>query len=597
MFAAMKTSLTRAALLALAVAGLAGPALAQTSEPRPAKAAIAPAAAGMVAAADPRAVAAGQEILSRGGSATDAAIATMMVLGLVEPHSAGIGGGGFLMHYDAATRAVAAYDGREKAPAGAKADMFMGLDGKPMNFRDAVISGKSVGTPSLVAMLKLAHDKHGNLPWAQLFQPAIKLAEDGFVVSPRLSQMIGFVAQRGGPASAEGKAYLLGADGKPLPAGTVLKNPQYAAALRAIARQGPRALSRGPIAAQIVKSAQAGADGGTLSLADLRAYKPRTVTPICGPYRAYTVCGFPPPSSGGSTVLQILGLFERARPQPVGPQSADDWAAFLWASRLGYVDRDYYLADDTFAPVPLAGLIAKPYLDSRAPLIDLTKSPPAQIAPGDPSKFVGGDSLIGRWGSDTALPTTGTTHLTVVDGQGRAVVLTATVESIFGSQRMASGFFLNNQLTDFSLNPMLGGKPVANAVAAGKRPRSSMAPTIVLGPDGKMSFVVGSPGGSAIIAYVAKAVIGVVDWKLPMADAIALPNLVTRGAVVRAEIEKVDPDVAKQLAARGWTLQPTTLESSGLHGVRVLPNGNLEGGADPRREGTAAPATPPAPRR
>jgi gamma-glutamyltranspeptidase / glutathione hydrolase len=595
----MIRSFPRAAIAAVALAWLALPGHAQAPAPSPVlpKAAIAEPAAGMVTAADPRAVAAGQAMLNAGGSATDAAIAAMAVLGLVEPHSAGLGGGGFLMRYDPATRQVSAYDGREKAPAKATPDMFLGADGKPMPFRDAVVSGKSVGTPSLIAMLKLAHERGGKLAWSQLFDPAIKLAEDGFVVSPRLNQMIGFANGRGGLASAEARAYLLGPDGKPLPAGTLLKNPAYAASLRAIARQGPRALSRGPIAQAIVASAQAGPVGGTLSLADLRAYKPRVVTPVCGPYRGYRVCGFPPPSSGGSTVLQILGLYERARPQPVGPGNVDDWAAFLWASRLGYVDRDYYLADDAFVPVPLAGLIDGRYLNERATLVDLQKAAPAQIAPGDPSKQVGGESLIGKWGTDAAFPTTGTTHLTVVDGAGGAVALTATVESIFGSQRMAGGFFLNNQLTDFSLNPTLNGKPVANAVAPGKRPRSSMAPTIIVAPDGKLVGVVGSPGGSAIIAYVAKTVIGVIDWKQSMGDAIALPNLVTRGAVVRTEMDKLDPEIARQLTARGWTLQPTTLETSGLHGVRVLPDGRLEGGADPRREGTAAPATPSPPRR
>ncbi len=594
--------LPRAAVAAVALAYLTMPGMAQTAPQAPAaaplpKAAIADKAAGMVTAADPRAVAAGQAMLSAGGSATDAAIATMAVLGLVEPHSAGLGGGGFVMAYDPVKRQVSAYDGREKAPAGAAGDMFIGADGKPMNFREAVVSGKSVGTPSLIAMLKLAHDKHGKLPWAKLFDPAIKLADDGFVVSPRLNQMISFANGRGGLASAEARAYLLGADGKPLPVGTVLRNSDYAASLRAIARQGPRALSRGPIADAIVKSAQAGPVGGALSLADLRAYKPRAVTPVCGPYRGVRVCGFPPPSSGGSTVLQILSLYERVRPKPDGPGNADDWAAFLWASRLGYVDRDYYVADDEFVPVPTYGLIDAAYLNERAKLIDLTKAAPAQIAPGDPSKQVGGESLIGRWGSDGAFPTTGTTHLTVVDAAGGAVALTATVESIFGSQRMAGGFFLNNQLTDFALNPTLGGKPVANAVAPGKRPRSSMAPTIILGPERDLVGVIGSPGGSAIIAYVAKTVIGVVDWKQTMADAIALPNLVTRGAVVRTEMDKLDPEIARQLTARGWTLQPTTLETSGLHGVRILPDGRLEGGADPRREGTAGGADPPPRRR
>lgn len=562
--------------------------------PAPARSApAAPAGGGMSAAADPRAVDVANAILAEGGSATDAAIAAMMVLGLVEPQSAGIGGGGFLMHYDARRRQVTAFDGRETAPAGATPDMFLGPDGKPLNFVDGVTSGRSVGAPSLVPMLHMAHRKHGKLPWRRLFDPAVKLAEEGFVVSPRFNQMVGFVQARGGPASAAARAYLLGADGKPHPPGTVLRNPDYAATLRAIARQGPRAMQRGPIAAAIVAAAQAEPRGGTLSLADLAAYRPRQLTPLCGTFRTYRLCGMPPPSSGGVAVLEILGLYERVRPQPQGPKSVEDWSAYLWASRLGYADRDHYVADDAFVPVPTYGLIAPNYLDHRAKVIELAKAAPALVEPGDPSAVLGGESLLDRWGRESPSQSTGTTHLSIVDSAGNAVALTATVESLFGSQRFAAGFFLNNQLTDFSLVPTRNGKPVANAVAPGKRPRSSMAPFIVMDGDGRLVASLGSPGGNGIIAYVSKTIIGITDWNLSMQEAIALPNLIARAPQVRAEIERLGKETADALTARGWQLQPVNIEASGLHGVRVTESG-LQGGADPRREGKAEAAPPPA---
>jgi gamma-glutamyltranspeptidase/glutathione hydrolase len=550
-------------------------------------------AGGMSAAADPRAVDVANAILAEGGTATDAAIAAMMVLGLVEPQSAGVGGGGFLMHYAAKTEEVSAYDGREMAPAGAAPDMFLDEAGKPLAFPLAVTSGHSVGTPSLIAMLHMAHKEHGRLPWKRLFDPAIAMAEQGFVVSPRLAQWIQLIHGRGGPVSAEARAYLLTPEGQPKPAGVVIVNTAYAATLRAIAKDGPKVLQRGPIAEAIVAAARAEPRGGALTLADLAAYKPRAVTPLCGRFRVYRVCGMPPPSSGGVAVLEIISLFERARPKPAGPTDPDDVAAFLWASRLSYADRDHYLADDTFVPVPTYGLIAPAYLDARAKAIDLSKAAPGVVAPGDPAVVLGGESLLDRWGRETPDQSSGTTHLTVVDGAGNAVALTATVESLFGSQRMASGFFLNNQLTDFSLIPSRNGKPVANAVAPGKRPRSSMAPTIVMDADGDLVAALGSPGGSAIIGYVAKTVLGVTDWNLSMQEAITLPNFIARSGEVRAELKTIDPALAAALAARGWTLAPVTFEGSGVHGVQVTPKG-LAGGADPRREGAAraAPAAP-----
>ena len=551
---------------------------------------------GMVAAADPRAAAAGVEMLQRGGSAVDAAIATMLVLGLVEPQSAGIGGGAFGLTYDEESGVIQSYDGREWAPAGATPDMFLGENGQPMDFRQAVLSGRSVGTPSLIQTLYLMHQDQGVLPWADLFEPAIRLAEDGFVLSDRLHQMIAFGAERGRLRDIpELRGYFFDEAGAPLPVGTVIRNPAYAATLRAAAEQGPRAMTHGPIAEAIVAAAQAGPMGGTLTVEDLQAFEPRRLSPLCGPYRTLVVCGMGPPSSGGIAVLSILGTYERLRPDPVGPTDPDDWAAFLWASRLAYVDRDHYVGDDQFVPVPTQALVDPRYLASRAPLADLTRAAPDGLQPGDPSLVIGGESLLNRWGRDRTQEVPGTTHLSVVAPNGDAVALTATIESIFGSQRYAAGFFLNNQLTDFSLSPTRFGGEVANAVGPRKRPRSSMSPTIVVDQDGELQLVIGSPGGSAIISYVARSIIGYVDWDLSVQDALAQPIMVaSRPGAVRAEVQVLAPAIAEDLVARGWTLQPTTLEASGLHAIAVTPEG-LEGGADPRREGAAlSTLTPPA---
>ncbi len=542
---------------------------------------------GMVAAADPRAVDAGLEMLRRGGSATDAAIATMMVLGLVEPQSAGIGGGAFLLNYDQSANDIDAYDGRERAPAGATPNLFLDANGQPLPFRDAVASGLSTGAPSMVAMLEKAHADHGVLPWRDLFEPAIKLADEGFIVTPRLAALIAYVGVNSPlKQDPEAGAYFYDANGAPLAAGARRTNPKYAATLRAIQGRGARALQEGVIADEIVAQVRRAPRPGTLSLADLRNVAPRRLDPVCGAYRTYRVCGMGPPSSGGIAVLSTLGLYERARPTPVGATNVDDWAGYLWASRIAYADRDHYVGDDQFVPVPTAGLTDPRYLSVRAREIDLAKAPPAILQPGDPSLVVGGPSLLDRWGRDRTNEVPGTTHLSVVAGNGDAVAMTATVESVFGSMRMAGGFMLNNQLTDFSLAPTKNGLPVANAPAAGKRPRSSMAPTLVFDRDGKLYAVVGSPGGSAIIGYVAKTIIGVIDWNLPMQQAIDLPNITARTAIAPAETARMTPGVADALTARGWTFRPTQLESSGLHGIRITPTG-FDGGADSRREGAA----------
>ena len=533
----------------------------------------------MVAAANPHAVEAALEMLRAGGSATDAAIAAEMVLGLVEPQSSGIGGGGFLLHYDGASEDIIAYDGRERAPAGARPDMFLDDNGEPLPFLQAQTSGRATGAPSLVAMLKLAHEHHGRLPWARLFEPAIRLAENGFEVSPRMARILAGYAYRGRlRQDPSARAYLFDGRGRPRPAGYLLRNPQYAATLRAIAEQGPRALSEGPIAEAIVEAVRREPLAGSLTLADLQAVRPRRLEPVCGAFRIYRVCTAGPPGSGNAAIA-ILGLYQRARPRPEGPDNVDDWAAFLWASRLAYADRDHYMADDQFARVPTRELIAPAYLDARARLIDLAHAPGA-VQPGMPA----GRQLFESWGraeSDDA----GTTHISIVDRWGNAVSLTATVESAYGSQRMVHGFFLNNQLTDFSFQPTLNGRPVANAVEPRKAPRSSMSPFIVTDRNGDLVLVIGSPGGSSIIGYVARTTIGILDWRLTPQQAIDLSNATARSSPVIIENERMPAGVADALTARGWALRNVgALEDSGLHAILVTDQG-LVGGADPRREG------------
>lgn len=548
----------------------------------------APRGEAMAAAANPHAVDAAIEILNAGGSAVDAAIAAELVLGLVEPQSSGIGGGGFMLYYDAASERIGGYDGRELAPAGARPDMFLDSRGRPLPFLDAQASGRSIGTPLLISMMKLAHEDHGRLPWARLFEPAIRLAESGFEISPRLA---GFIAVAGERmrlrADFEARAYFFDRRGNPLPVGTLLRNPAYAATLRAIAEQGPRALSEGPIAEAIVAAARRNPRAGALTLDDLRNAQARRFEPVCGAYRVYRVCSTNAPASGNA-MIAILGMYERARPHPEGAQSADDWSAFLWASRLAYADRDYYMADDTVVPVPTTELIAPEYLDARARLIDVAHAP-TQVNPGIPP---GTGDLFESWGR-AASNDNGTTHLVIVDAWGNAVSMTATVESVFGSQRMTNGFLLNNQLTDFAFEPNLNGRPVANAVAPGKRPRSSMTPTIVLDRNGELELLLGSPGGSSIVGYTARTTIGILDWNLPVQEAINYGNATARTADIATEITRLPPGIAEALTARGWNLQQTSLgEVSGLHAIRVRANGTLEGGADPRREGVVRSIAP-----
>ena len=498
------------------------------------------------------------------------------MLGLVEPQSSGLGGGAFMAYYDARTRTVTAYDGRETAPAAATPELFYGPDGKPLTRTQAVLSGRSTGVPGAVAMLALAQADHGRLPWNSLFTEAERLADQGFVVPPRMGAAANSrAAQAQAPDAA---AYFTRADGRRIQAGETFRNPAYAATVRKIAAEGPKALLEGEIAEAIVARLRQGDLPGPMTLADLKTYRPQKSAGLCRPYRVYVVCT-PPAPSGGPAVLQGLGLLERTDIDRRGPDDPQAWYLFSQASRLMYADRDRYMGDPAFVEVPTEGLLEPAYLDARAKLIGPLAGPPPP--PGRPRG-------AGVRAPDRTLEPAGTTHFVIVDTAGNVVSMTTTVESIFGSGRMVAGFFLNNQLTDFSFSPTLpDGAPAANAVAGGKRPRSSMAPTIVLDRDGRFVAALGSPGGPAILAYNLKALTGVLDWKLPMQQAIDLPNLIGTGGGYGAEIGKFPAGVAEGLAAKGVTLRPGYgAEGSGLHGVETTPQG-LRGGADPRRDGVA----------
>mgnify|MGYP000026504057 FL=1 len=526
----------------------------------------------MVAAANPLAAEAGMEMLRAGGSATDAAIATALVLGLVEPQSSGIGGGAFLLHYDASTRDVGAYDGRETVPAAADEALFLEEDGEPMGFWDAVVGGRSVGTPGLLRMLELAHRDHGRLPWARLFQPAIRLAEEGFAVSPRLHSLIaGDKYLKRYPETA---AYFHDDDGNPLPVGHLLRNQAYADTLRAVAEGGADAFYKGPVALDIAAQVQGVVDNpGYLGYLDMRGYQAKRRTPVCLPYRQWQVCGMPPPTSGGVAVLQILKLLERFDLAALDPASPEAIHLVAEAGRLAFADRNRFLADSDFVEVPLDALLDPAYLAARSALIDPTASM-GQASPGLEST---------QAHSPAQLNPPSTSHLSVVDAEGNAVSMTASIESAFGARLMARGFLLNNELTDFSFRPEVDGRPVANRVQPGKRPRSSMSPTLVLDRHGRFVMAIGSPGGSRIIGYTTKAIIAALDWNLPLQDAVALPNFVNRNGATDLEEGTAVEDAKAALEALGHEVEVRGL-TSGLHGIRRTANG-LEGGADPRREG------------
>jgi gamma-glutamyltranspeptidase/glutathione hydrolase len=528
-----------------------------------------------VASANPHATEAGLAVLRRGGSAVDAAVAVEVMLGLVEPQSSGVGGGGFMMHYDADTARVTAYNGRETAPAAAHPTMFLDVNGKPLPRRKAMLTGRATGVPGVMAMLKMVHEAHGHLPWSALFADAILLARQGFAVSPRLAEHIhGNFPQ----AQAEDvRRYFSRPDGTQMQAGDVLRNPVYAAFLERLAAEGPDALHRGETATRMVERTRERPLGGTMTLADLANYRAERIEALCRPYRVWILCAPAPPASGGG-LLYLMGVLSRTDVDRRGPGDPQAWFLFAEASRVMYADRDHYFGDPRFVSVPVKALLDPRYLDDRARHIGERAA--ASYAPGTPPH------APARAPDATAEPP-GTTHFVIVDADGNAVSMTATIESFFGSGRMVDGFFLNNELTDFSFTSVnKDGTPAANAVAGGKRPRSSMTPTIILNADGTFAGVVGSPGGNAIPAYVAKTLVGVLDWGLTMQEAIELPNLVARGEAFNGEAHKFPRAVIDGLKQRGIEVKRGSGETSGLHGVFVTPRG-LDGGADPRREGTA----------
>ena len=530
-----------------------------------------------VIAANPLAAQAGLNVLKRGGSAVDAAIAVQAMLSLVEPQSSGVGGGAFMTYFDGRTRKISVYDGREVAPAQATSTMFLDSAGKPLPFETAVVSGRATGVPGAVKMLALAHSEHGKLPWNGLFGDAERTANQGFIVSPRLERMIH--ADWPENHAPDVIAYFSKTDGTLLDAGDRLVNKPYAEFLRRLAAQGPAALYAGSTAAKIVARTRADPLGGTMTMADLANYRPIEREPVCGPFRVYLVCAPPPPSSGVGLVelLMILDRTDIAERQPTDPQA---WYLFAEASRLMYADRDKYVGDPAFVKVPVSGLIDPPYVASRARLIGPTSGPP-------PAAGVPRDAVPA--GVDNTLEPTGTSHFIIRDAAGNVVSMTTTVESVFGTGRMVDGFFLNNQLTDFSFSPVdAQGRAVANAVAPGKRPRSSMVPTILVTRDGRFAGAIGSAGGNSILAFVAKSLVASLDWGATMQGAISAPNLVARGGNFQGEVDKFPPGVLEGLRARGIDLRPGQGEDSGVQGVLIREGWAaepLDGGYDPRREG------------
>jgi gamma-glutamyltranspeptidase/glutathione hydrolase len=532
----------------------------------------------MVVAANPLAAATGRDILRDGGSAVDAAIAIQMVLNLVEPQSSGIGGGAFILTWSAKTGTVQSYDGRETAPAAAKPDRFLGPDGKPRGFWDAVIGGRSVGVPGVLRALALAHEQHGKLPWARLFAPAIALAESGFAISPRLHRELAI--DQSLPRIEPARSYFYKPDGTPKDIGTVLVNPALAASLREIAAGGADAFYTGRIAADIAAAVTgAPTNPGDLTTADLAAYRAKEREPVCAPYRVWRVCGMGPPSSGGVTLSEILGLLENFDMAKARPGSAEAVHLYVEAAALAYADRERYVADGDFVPVPIHGLLDRDYLKRRAALIDPLQAA-TTVSAGEPPMKAGWN-----WEAGAALELPSTSQISIVDDDGDALAMTTSVETMFGSHLMVDGFLLNNQLTDFSFLPERDGKPVANRVEANKRPRSAMSPTLIFDAAGRLFMVIGSPGGPPIINYVGKTVVGVLDGGLDIQRAIDMPNISNRGTAVVVERGAASETLKQGLRALGHVVQESDF-NSGLAGIVVTRDG-LTGGADSRREGVA----------
>ena len=533
----------------------------------------------MIAAAHPLATKAGYEILRAGGSAVDAAVAVQMVLNVVEPQSSGIGGGAFMLHWDMNTRQLQALDGREMAPAAASPDYFLGPSGTPKSFWKAVVGGRSVGVPGTLRMLELAHHMHGRLPWAELFRPAIELAEKGFEISPRLAASIASAKTKGLDAFPTTASYFLDSAGAPKLVGHRLVNAALADTFRTVAKGGADAFYMGAIAREIIAAVSATPDNpGIMTLKDLASYRATIREPICVSYRGDQVCGMGPPSSGGLTVGQILGMLEYFDLPGIGP-SAEAFHLFAEAGKLAYADRNLYIADSDFVRMPTKGLVDPAYVMLRAQAIRRDKAMPKATAGNPPWRHAQ------LWAPDTHPESAGTSHFVIRDAAGNAISMTTTIEMGFGSRVMVGGFLLNNELTDFSFRATRDGRPIANRVEGGKRPRSSMAPTIVM-RDGEPFLLIGSPGGSRIIAYVAQALVAVLDWGFDPQAAVELGHVVNRNGTTDLEVGTNAAELAERFKALGHDVRLRDL-TSGLHAILIRPDGALIGGVDPRREGGA----------
>jgi gamma-glutamyltranspeptidase/glutathione hydrolase len=536
-------------------------------------------AKGMVSAADPRAAAAGREILNAGGTAADAAIATMLALTVVEPQSSGIGGGGFLVYHDAETGRIGTINGREKAPAAATPAYFLDSSGKPRPHNDAVPGGLSVGVPGNLRLAELAHRHHGKLPWARLFQPAIRLARDGFAMSPR---MRGALSSPNALARSTpfGRAYFYEAGGEPKPVGTVLRNPALAETLSQVARRGANWFYSGANAAALVRTARESArNPAMITIADLAAYQAQEKPAVCAPYRQYRICGMGPPSSGATTVYAILKQLERFDLAALGPKDPKAWHLIAESMRLAYADRDAYVGDPDFVRVPVPGMTDAGYLANRSELLRTDRSIP-HVEAGTPP---GARATAAVKSSEVPA----TTHFVVVDSKGDVASYTSTIEGGWGSGLIVGGYFLNNELTDFTFAPVQpNGAPVANRPDGGKRPMSSMSPTIVYGPDGKVRLAIGAAGGPTIIAQVAKSLIAVLDWKMGAQAAIAMPNIMGWGDQVMVERGTELEAMAPALRALGHEIvvrPPGTFKANAIERI----DGKWVGAADPRSEGVA----------
>ena len=531
---------------------------------------------GAVSAADPRAAEAGMEILRAGGSAADAAFATMLALTVVEPQSSGIGGGGFLVYHDERRNQLSSFDGRETAPHAATPAWFLGADGQPRPHRDIVPGGMSVGVPGNIRLMEEAHERHGRLPWARLFAPAIRLAREGFAITPRFHRALASPGSRAGMTSW-GQRTFYQADGTPKPVGTIIQNPELAAFLEQIAARGPEAFYTGPAAQALADTVRnAPRNPAPMTRDDIATYQAREREPLCGRYRQYRICGMGPPSSGGTTVFAILKQLERFDLASMGPQDPRAWHLIGESMRLAYADRAAYLGDADFTPVPVAGLMNPAYLAGRSRLISPERAiehVTAGTPPGAPRR------ARGRVGAEE-----GTTHFVAVDAQGNVASYTSTIESAFGSGLTVNGMFLNNELTDFDSEPVMDGHPSANRVEGGKRPRSSMSPTIVYGPDGEVRIAIGAAGGTTIIAQVAKALIGVLDWNMPAQQAIAMPQLIGMGDQLTVERGTSLEAMIPALQAMGHRVVAASPGYKANAVERV--GGRWVGGADPRSEGT-----------